>query len=144
MTDFKTVGQPVIRIDGADKVTGAAQYVDDLDFGPGLLHAAIVESPHAHALIKKIDISQALQVPGVVKIVTGEDFPYTFGLYMKDRFIFARDRVRFVGEQVAAVVARDARSAQQAQLAELINARDRLVRDRTDAPTSAARSLCPH
>jgi CO/xanthine dehydrogenase Mo-binding subunit len=114
MTDFKTVGQPVSRIDGLDKVTGAAQYVDDLEFGPGLLHAAIVESPHAHALIKKIDISKALKVPGVVKIVTGEDFPYTFGLYMKDRFIFARDRVRFVGEQVAAVVARDARTAQKA------------------------------
>ncbi|HBA84463.1 MAG TPA: dehydrogenase [Verrucomicrobia bacterium] len=114
MTDFKTVGKPVSRIDGLDKVSGAAQYVDDLDFGPGLLHAAIVESPFAHALIKKIDISQALKVPGVVKVVTGEDFPYTFGLYMKDRFIFARDRVRFVGEQVAAVVARDARTAQKA------------------------------
>ncbi len=114
MTQLKTVGQSVVRIDGKDKVTGAARYVDDLEFGPGLLHAAVVESPHAHALIKKIDTSKALEVPGVLKIVTAEDFPYTYGLYMKDRHIFAKDRVRFVGEQVAAVVASTPRAAQRA------------------------------
>ena len=74
-------------------ITGAAQFVDDIDFGPDLLHAAIVESPHAHALIKGIDTSEAEAVPGVVKVVTGADFPFRFGLYMKDRFIFAQDRL---------------------------------------------------
>ncbi len=114
MQDLKYVGKPVRRIDELEKITGAATYVDDFDFGPNLLHAQIVESPHAHALIKSIDTSKAEQVPGVVKIVTGRDFPYHFGLYMQDRYIFAQDRVRFVGEQVAAVIARDLKTAKKA------------------------------
>jgi carbon-monoxide dehydrogenase large subunit len=107
MTELHHVGSREPRIDGRDKVSGAAQFVDDLEFGPDLLHAAIVESPHAHARIVAIDTSRAESMPGVVKVVTGRDFPFTFGLYMKDRYIFAQDKVRFVGEQVAAVVARD-------------------------------------
>jgi carbon-monoxide dehydrogenase large subunit len=108
------IGESVQKIDALDKVSGSARYVDDLDFGPNLLHACVVESPHAHALIKSIDTSAAERLPGVRKVVTGKDFPYQFGLYMKDRYIFAQDRVRFVGEQVAAVVARDARTAEAA------------------------------
>lgn len=111
MPELKYVGKPETRIDGLEKVTGAATFVDDIDFGPDLLHAAIVESPHAHARILSIDTSEALAVPGVVRVVTGADFPYRFGLYMKDRFIFAQDRVRFVGEQAAAVIARDQKTA---------------------------------
>ena len=114
MSDYKYVGHSSTRIDGLEKVTGAAQYVDDIDFGPDLLHAAIVESPHAHALIRGIDATEAEAVPGVIRVVTGKHFPYKFGLYMKDRYIFAQDRVRFVGEQVAAVVARDPRVALRA------------------------------
>lgn len=115
MTDnLKYVGADVPRIDGLDKVSGAARYVDDLDFGPNLLHAEIVESPYAHAEILGIDTSRAEKVPGVVKVVTGKDFPFTFGLYMKDRYIFAQDRVRFVGEQVAAVIARTPQAAKRA------------------------------
>jgi carbon-monoxide dehydrogenase large subunit len=114
MSQLKVVGGSPSRIDGLDKVTGAATYVDDLAFGPDLLHAEIVESPHAHALIRSIDTSAAEKVPGVVRVVTGKDFPYRFGLYMQDRFIFPTDRVRFVGEQVAAVVARDAKTAKRA------------------------------
>ncbi len=114
MPDLKHVGHSSTRIDGLEKVTGAATFVDDIEFGPDLLHAAIVESPHAHALIRGIDTSEAEEVPGVVRVVTGSDFPYRFGLYMKDRYIFAQDRVRFVGEQVAAVVARDPKIAKRA------------------------------
>jgi len=114
MADFKFVGKPATRIDGLPKVMGAATFVDDIDFGPDLLHAVIVESPHAHALIKGIDTSEAERVPGVVKVVTGKDVPYRFGLYMKDRYILALDRVRFVGEQVAAVIARDLKTALRA------------------------------
>lgn len=114
MGSYKYIGHPSTRIDGLPKVTGAAQFVDDIDFGPDLLHAAVVESPHAHALVRGIDTSRAEAVPGVVAVVTGKDFPYKFGLYMKDRYIFAQDRVRFVGEQVAAVVARDLRTAMRA------------------------------
>ncbi len=116
MTD-SYVGTREPRIDGLDKVSGAAEFVDDLDFGPDLLHAAVVESPHAHARILDIDASAAEAIPGVVRVVTGRDFPYTFGLYMKDRYVFAQDRVRFVGEQVAAVIARDPKIARRAAAA---------------------------
>ncbi|GAK61259.1 putative dehydrogenase, molybdenum binding subunit, large chain [Candidatus Vecturithrix granuli] len=114
MQELKYVGQPVTRIDEREKVLGAAQYVDDLEFGPNLLHAQVVESPYAHAKIISIDTSEAEKIPGVVKVVTGKDFPYHFGLYMQDRYIFAQDKVRFVGEQVAAVIARDVKTAQKA------------------------------
>jgi carbon-monoxide dehydrogenase large subunit len=114
MSDLKFVGQDEIRIDGLVKISGAAQYVDDLEFGPGLLFAEIVESPYAHAEIISIDTLKAQQVPGVVKVVTGKDFPFSFGLYMQDRYVFAQDRVRFVGEQVAAVIARDIVTAKKA------------------------------
>ena len=113
-SELKSVGRSVGRIDGLEKVMGSAKYVDDLDFGPNLLHAEIVESPCAHARIKSVDASQAAKVPGVVRVVTGKDFPYKFGLYMKDRYIFAQDKVRFVGEQVAAVIAKDPKTALRA------------------------------
>lgn len=105
MSKTRIVGTSSVRVDGLAKVTGAAQYVDDLDFGPGLLHAVVVESTRAHAKLKKVDVAAAAKAPGVVRVVTGKDFPYTFGLYMQDRYIFAQDRVRFVGEQIAAVIA---------------------------------------
>ena len=54
--------------------------LDDLDFGPDLLFAEVVETPHAHAIIKRIDTSKAEALPGVVRVVTGADFPFGFGL----------------------------------------------------------------
>ncbi len=114
MDEYKFVGKSSVRVDGKVKITGAAQFIDDLDFGPNLLYAEVVESKFAHAIINSIDTSEAEKIPGVVKIVTGEDFPFRFGLYMHDRYIFAQDRVRFVGEQVAAVIARDAVTAKAA------------------------------
>jgi carbon-monoxide dehydrogenase large subunit len=112
--ELKSVGQPAVRIDGLDKISGAAEFVDDMDFGPGLLHAAIVESPHAYARILSIDTTAAEAADGVVRVVTGKDFPYKFGMYMEDRYIFAQDLVRFAGEQVAGVIARSHREAVQA------------------------------
>jgi CO/xanthine dehydrogenase Mo-binding subunit len=114
MADYQFIGKPVVRVDGEAKISGAAQFVDDLEFGPNLLYAAIVESSRAHARIDGIDTAKAAAVPGVVKIVSGPDFPFKFGLYMHDRFVFAQDRVRFVGEQVAAVIARDPAAALRA------------------------------
>src|ERR1035438_9239250 len=134
MIQLKHVGASPSRIDGLDKITGAAAYVDDLAFGPDLLHAEVVESPYAHALIKSIDTSAAARVPGVVRVVTGKDFPYRFGLYMQDRFIFPTDRVRFVGEQVAAVVARDAKIAKRAaKLVKVVYEELKPVLDLTEA-----------
>ena len=99
------VGKSVPRVDAFDKVTGAAKFVDDMAFGPGLLYGKIVHSPIAHGLIKKIDVTEALALPGVRAVVTGQDNPTPLGLYLKDRFIFAYDRVRYVGESVAGVIA---------------------------------------
>jgi CO/xanthine dehydrogenase Mo-binding subunit len=93
MTQLKYVGVSAQRIDGLEKVTGSATYVDDIEFGSNLLHAEIVESPYAHAVIKKIDTEEAANVPGVVRVVTGKDFPYRFGLYMQDRYIFPTDQI---------------------------------------------------
>ena len=114
MDELKFVGKSITRIDEKEKVTGAAKFVDDINFGPDLLYAEIVESPYAYALIKSIDTTEAENIQGVIKVITGKDFPYKFGLYMKDRYIFAQERVRFVGEQVAAVVAREPRIAKKA------------------------------
>ncbi|MFA6028542.1 MAG: xanthine dehydrogenase family protein molybdopterin-binding subunit [Elusimicrobiota bacterium] len=112
--EYTSVGHSAVRIDGWEKVSGAAKFAEDIEFGPNLLYAFVVESPHAHAKIKRIDARAAEKVPGVVKVVSGKDFPYKFGLYMKDRYIFAQDRVRFVGEQVAAVIAWDPKTAKRA------------------------------
>ena len=138
MSDYTFIGTSPARIDGLVKVSGAAQFIDDLEFGPGLLFAAVVESPHAHAMIKRIDTARAAKVPGVVKVVTGKDFPFTFGLYMQDRFVFAQDRVRFVGEQVAAVIAHDPATALEAaklvkvtyqEMTPVLNVHDALAKD---------------
>ncbi|MFO7659412.1 MAG: xanthine dehydrogenase family protein molybdopterin-binding subunit [Candidatus Cloacimonadaceae bacterium] len=116
MKQYKFIGKNEIRIDGREKVSGAAIYADDIDFGPNLLYAEIVSSTQAHAIIRKIDTKAAEKVEGVYKVFTGKDFPYKFGLYMKDRYIFAQDKVRFVGEQVAAVIGRTPQAAKKGAL----------------------------
>jgi carbon-monoxide dehydrogenase large subunit len=108
------VGKSVSRIDAYEKVTGSAIYADDMQFGPGLLYGRLVRSPHAHALIKGVDASKALAMPGVKAVVTGADTPRNIGLYLIDRPIFARDRVRMVGEPVAGVVATSEEIAEEA------------------------------
>ncbi|HPS41094.1 MAG TPA: xanthine dehydrogenase family protein molybdopterin-binding subunit [Anaerolineaceae bacterium] len=99
------IGASVTRNDVFEKVTGTAVYLDDIQFGNKLLYARAVRSPYPHALIKKVDTSKAEKLPGVKAIVTGKDFPERMGLYIKDKTIFAVDRVRFLGEPVAAVAA---------------------------------------
>ena len=99
------IGMSVPRVDAREKVTGAAVFADDLQFGPGLLYARIKRSPYPHAFIKKIDTTKARAFPGVKAVVTGEDFPGYIGLYLQDRHIFCRDRVRYVGDPVAGVAA---------------------------------------
>jgi carbon-monoxide dehydrogenase large subunit len=108
------IGESVPRIDVHEKVTGAALFADDIQFGPGLLYARIKRSAHPHALIKSIDTSKARALPGVKAVVTGEDFPGFIGLYLRDRHIFCRDRVRYVGDPVAGVAAISEEIAEQA------------------------------
>jgi len=108
------IGESIQRIDAREKVTGAAKFADDLQFGPGLLYARIKRSPHPHALIKKIDASRALALPGVKAVATGADTPGFIGLYLQDRHIFCTDRVRYVGDPVAGVAAINEEIAEQA------------------------------
>src|SRR2546430_14194880 len=71
---YSVLGQRPVRHDGADKVTGKAIYTADLAL-PNMAHGKIVRSPHAHARIKRIDASEALKMPGVLAVVTHDDFP---------------------------------------------------------------------
>ncbi|MDD4903678.1 MAG: xanthine dehydrogenase family protein molybdopterin-binding subunit [Candidatus Bipolaricaulis sp.] len=98
------VGKSVPRDDAADKVTGAARYTHDLSL-PGMLHAALVTSPHAAARIARIDASDAARLPGVRAVLTGADVDVRLGLYMQDKRILAHDVVRYQGEPVVAVAA---------------------------------------
>jgi CO/xanthine dehydrogenase Mo-binding subunit len=114
------VGKSVLRVDMYDKITGAAKYVDDVQFGPSLYYGRLIRSPYAHARIKRVDASKARAVPGVRAVVTGEDVPANIGLYLKDRPVFARDRVRHVGDPVAGIVAVSEEIAEEAaQLVEV-------------------------
>jgi carbon-monoxide dehydrogenase large subunit len=113
-TPATPVGENVPRIDARQKVTGAAVFADDIPFGDSLLHARIKRSPHPHALLRRIDTTRARALPGVKAVVTGEDFPRHIGLYLKDRHIFCRDRVRYVGDPVAGVAATTPEIAHQA------------------------------
>lgn len=99
------VGSSLPRNDVYEKVTGTAVYTDDIQFGGKLLYARVKRSPYPHALIKKVDVSKAKALPGVKAVIVGTDFPKKIGLYLKDKNILAIDRVRFIGEPVAAVAA---------------------------------------
>ena len=107
------VGQSVTRVDAREKVTGAAAYGVDVQL-PGMLHGAVVRSPHPHAMIVSIDTEAAACAPGVAAVVTGGDYPYLFGSAMKDQPFLAIDRVRYIGEPVVAIAARTEAEAQAA------------------------------
>lgn len=100
------VGQSAPQIEAQEKVSGSAQYIADL-YRPNMLHGALLQSPHAHARIVGYDISQAAAMPGVHAIVTGDDLQeqWRMGAFIKDEHALAKDKVRYVGEPVAAVAA---------------------------------------
>ncbi|PGL69872.1 xanthine dehydrogenase family protein molybdopterin-binding subunit [Bacillus sp. AFS055030] len=106
------IGKGIPRKESFEKVTGYAKYTDDFETSD-MLHAHLVTSPYAHAIIKSIDSSEAQGVQGVQKIVFGENLPLT-GEGVLDRYPIAFDRVRFFGEVVAVVVADTLHAAQQA------------------------------
>ena len=99
------IGDSVTRVEAREKVVGSALFTDDLQFGAGLLYARIKRSSVPHALIKSVDTSKARALPGVKAVVTGADFTGYIGLYLTDRPIFCRDRVRYIGDPVAGVAA---------------------------------------
>ncbi len=105
---------PNIRVDGVEKVSGEAKYAADV-VRAGMLYAKILRSPLPHARIVSIDTSRARALPGVRAVLTAADIPdHLIGRAMRDMPILARDRVRFVGEKVAAVAADDVETAEEA------------------------------
>lgn len=112
--DGRTVGTSPAKLDSAEKVRGEAVYIADL-YRPGMLHGAILASPHAHARILGYDLTQALAAPGVVAIVTGDDVgDGRMGAFIKDEHAIAKGKVMYVGEPVAAVAARTEAEARAA------------------------------
>jgi CO/xanthine dehydrogenase Mo-binding subunit len=109
----KFVGRPTARMEGPDKVTGAARYAADYVL-PGMAWGRILRSPYPHARIVSIDTSAARALPGVYAVVTGKDFPYYTGRAIRDHAVLAVATVRFVGDRVAAVAAQTRELAEQA------------------------------
>ena len=111
--EFKYIGRDIIRPDAVDKTTGKAIYIDDI-YLPGMLHAAILRPEYAHARILSIDTSAAEASPGVVKVVTGAGCTLHYGDNIRDLTPMAANKVRHIGEPVAAVIAETPRQAQAA------------------------------
>ena len=109
---LKYVGRSVARVDGTDKVTGKAKFVGDITI-PGMLYGKILRSPYAHARILSIDATEAEASPGVVAVLTAADLADLNPIY-NGRPVIATEKVRYVGEPVAAVAARDPASAEEA------------------------------
>lgn len=109
------VGQGIPQLEANEKLTGSAQYIADM-VRPGMLHGAILQSHLPHARIRGYDLREALAVPGVRAIVTGDDLPdaHRMGAFIKDEPAFAKGKVRYVGEIVAAVAADTEAIARQA------------------------------
>ena len=112
--EYNVVGTRPIRHDGTDKVTGRAKYGADMQL-PGMLHGKVLRSPYAHARIKSIDCSKALELPGVLAVVTAEDMPNisaklvdmeegattNYGFFSRN--ILAREKALYKGHAIAAV-----------------------------------------
>ena len=105
---LNVVGKPFRKVDARAKCTGQTKFADDI-FLPRMLACKILRSHEPHALIKSIDVSKALALPGVFAVVTGKDFPIPYGILpvSQDEHALCVDKVRFVGDPVAAVAAID-------------------------------------
>ncbi len=159
--EFDVVGTRPIRPDGLDKVTGRARYSADIHL-PGMLHGKLLRSPHAHARIRSIDCTRALELPGVKAVVTAADMPdvsaeftdqaegamVNYGFY--GRNVIAREKALYKGHVIAAVAATDPSVAERALelievdyevLPPVLNAEDAM---KEDAPVLHERLLTMH
>ncbi len=108
------IGAPVGRVEGVEKVSGAALYAADVSM-PNALWGKILRSPYAHARIVSIDVSKAWKVDGVKAIVTGKDEPNHYvGKSIRDIPVLCWDKVRYIGDKVAAVAAETFEAAEEA------------------------------
>ena len=107
-SDLVLIGTPMRKIEGLDKSTGRAIYTDDIVL-PGMLHGKILRSPYPHARIVSIDVSAAEKLEGVHAVITGADIPTKYGIipWTADEYPLCTDRVRYIGDAVAAVAAVD-------------------------------------
>lgn len=111
-TTFSTIGHSMRLLEGEAKVTGKTRFVADLKL-PGMVHARLVTSPHAHARIIHIDTTAATALPGVVGVLTAQDLP-TFAPTSRQRLLLARGRVIFAGQPVALILAESEAIAEDA------------------------------
>ncbi len=111
----RLIGKPRRRVDGRAKVTGQTRFADDLML-PRMLHCRLLRSHVPHARIAGIDVARAAAVEGVALVLTGNEFPVPYGILpvSHDEHALCRDKVRFVGDPVAAVIARDEVTADRA------------------------------
>jgi 4-hydroxybenzoyl-CoA reductase subunit alpha len=105
---LKVIGKPFRKVDARAKCTGQTKFADDVVL-PRMLFCKILRSTEPHALIKNIDVSAALALPGVVAVITGKDLPIPYGILpvSQDEHPLCVDKVRFIGDPVAAVAAVD-------------------------------------
>src|SRR6267378_191725 len=105
---LKVVGKPFRKVDARAKCTGQTKFADDIVL-PRMLFCKILRSHEPHALIKNIDVSKALALPGVIAVITGKDLPISYGILpvSQDEHALCIDKVRFIGDPVAAVAAID-------------------------------------
>src|SRR5256884_4453791 len=136
-TGFRVVGKPHRKVDATAKVTGVTRFADDL-FLPRMLFAKLLRSPHPHARIVSIDTSKAAALPGVKAVLVGKDLPIPFGILpvSQDEHTLALDKVRFVGDPVAAVAATTEEAATQAL--DLITVEYEVLRGFPDSPDAVA------
>jgi len=106
MSELRVIGKARRRVDARAKVTGAIRFADDLSF-PRMLFCKLLRSPHPHALLRHVDASRARAAPGVRLVLTGADFPVRYGILpvSQDEEPLCRDKVRMVGDPIAAVIA---------------------------------------
>ncbi|HEX2199357.1 MAG TPA: molybdopterin cofactor-binding domain-containing protein [Burkholderiales bacterium] len=128
---MKVLGKPRRRVDGRAKVTGQTRFADDVVL-PRMLHLRLLRSPHPHALIEEIRTEKASAHPGVHLVLTGKDFPVSFGILpvTQDEYPLAPEHVRYVGDPVAAVIAKDEQTAGEAL--ELIEVKYRALKTISD------------
>jgi 4-hydroxybenzoyl-CoA reductase subunit alpha len=106
--EHAVIGKPLRKVDARAKCTGQTKFADDVVL-PRMLFCKMLRSPVPHALIKRIDVSKALKLPGVVAIITGKDLPIPYGILpvSQDEHALCIDKVRFIGDPVAAIAAVD-------------------------------------
>ena len=104
--DLTIIGKSLTKPDAYAKVSGQTKFADDLA-PPRMVYGRILRSPHPHARILSVDTSRARALPGVLAVITGDDLPVKFGILpvSQDEEALAREKVRYVGDPIAAVAA---------------------------------------